>query len=103
MAKSVTYFTSEGFQRGFVKTNGEAASQKDVNDNLESAGPQQRNYQGKKVNAVKLQWTRKKNHKVHQQGLYTENVCLALCQTGKGLQMQETSPSAEPKTAGKQL
>lgn len=50
----------------------------------------------KKVNAVKLQWIRKKNHKVHQQGLYAENARLALCQTGKGLQIQETNPSAEP-------
>lgn len=33
------YFTKEGFQRGYVKTNGEAAFKKDVNDNLEAAGP----------------------------------------------------------------
>lgn len=33
------YFTNEWFSRGFVKTNGQAAFQKDVNDNLEAAGP----------------------------------------------------------------
>lgn len=32
-------FTNEGFQGGFVKTNEEAAFQKDVNDNMEAAGP----------------------------------------------------------------
>lgn len=33
------YFINEGFQRGFVKTDGEEEFQKDVNDNLETAGP----------------------------------------------------------------
>lgn len=42
------YFTNEWFPRGFVKTNGQAVFQKDVNDNLEAAGPQQRNHHGEK-------------------------------------------------------
>lgn len=35
--KSTVYFINEGFQRGFVKTDGEEVFQKDVNGNLETA------------------------------------------------------------------
>lgn len=44
--KSTVTFINEGFQRGFVKTDGEEVFQKDVNGILETAGPQQRNHQG---------------------------------------------------------
>lgn len=39
LVKPTMYFISEGFQRGFVKTDGKEEFQKDVNDNPEIAGP----------------------------------------------------------------
>ena len=59
------HFINEGFQRGFVKTDGEEF-QKDVN-NLETAAPQQRNCQGDEGKCC--QAAVNKTHRVHQQSL----------------------------------
>lgn len=55
LAKSVTYFTNEGCEGGFVKTNGEAVFQKDVNDSWKQPVHSKETIRVKKVNAVKLQ------------------------------------------------
>lgn len=63
------YFISEGFQRGFVKTDGKEEFQKDVNDNPEIAGPQQRNHEGQKGKCCQVAVS-KENHGVHQKGTW---------------------------------
>lgn len=67
--KSTVYFINEGFQRGFVKTDGEVF-QKDVNGNLETASPQQRNHRGKKGKCCQAA-VNKENHRVYQYSLHT--------------------------------
>ena len=64
------YFTNPLWNPSLIKTDGEEEFQKDVNDNLETAGPQQRNHQGEKGKCCQAA-VNKENHRVHQQGLYT--------------------------------
>lgn len=74
--KSTVYFINEGFQRGFVKTDGEVFQNmwmviwKQLVHSKEIIGV-------KKVNAVKLQWTRRITEYINT--VYTLKMCVWPC------------------------
>lgn len=92
------YFTNPLWNPSLMRTNGDAEFQKDVNDYLEAACPQQRNHQGEKGKCCQAAVNQEEEpRRTSVRSVHAVNMCLALCQTGKGLHMQETNPSAEPK------